>query len=316
MNYHYSKSERILFTGAHGFLGHHAQDGFKDVDCEKILVTRRDYDLREKDQVRKMLRDIKPTMVVHLAAVSGGIVSNKKYPVLYYYDNILINTYMIDEAHKAGVKKFLAFMGGCSYPSDAKSPIGEDQMWRGFPQKESAGYSTAKMMQLVQAFAYRRQHGFKVNVIVPGNLYGEWDNFNQEQSHVVPAFIRRYVEAKEQNQPEVAMLGTGKPQRDFVYAGDVGKLIPYFLFEYDSEAPVNISSGTTTSIKDLAEAVKEATGYAGNIRWDSSSPDGQMVKIFDVAKLRSLGLGCDTPLREGLKKTIDWFVKNKDKARL
>lgn len=300
--------KRILVTGAHGFVGHHLLPHLGAAFAAEIVpVGRADYDLLQPGAADRMLRDVQPDAVIHLAAKSGGIVDNKKRPADYYYENMAMNTHVFHAAFTAGVRKYLTLMGGCSYPSKATSPIGEDQMWNGFPQIESAGYSVAKKMNLVQSWAYRVQHGFNSVVLVPGNLYGEWDNFNQEQSHVIPALIRKYIEARDAGQPEVIALGTGKPTRDFVYAGDVAATLPWFLEHYNESEPVNISSGTRTSIRELAESIKEATGYQGRIVWDTSKPDGQMDKIFDVTRLHALGLRCDTPLRDGLRRTAAWF---------
>jgi GDP-L-fucose synthase len=205
-------------------------------------------------------------------------------------------------------------MGGCSYPATAKSPISEDQMWNGLPQIESAGYSVAKKMVLIQSWAYRSQHGFNSVVLIPGNVYGEWDNFNLEQSHVIPALIRKYTEARDRGDKSITAFGTGKPTRDFVYAGDVAATIPWFLANYDSSEPINISSGTRTEIRELAETVKKVTGFGGEIVWDTSKPDGQMDKIFDPARLNALGLACKTPLCDGLEKTAKWFVQARDEG--
>jgi len=303
-----TRFKRILVTGATGFVGHHLLPRLKESFTADIIpVGRKDYDLLEPGMPDAMFHAIKPDCVIHLAAKSGGIVDNKKRPADYYYENLVMNTHVLHAAYKSGVTKLLTLMGGCSYPSKALSPISEDQMWNGYPQIESAGYSVAKKMLLVQSWAYRQQHGFNSVVLVPGNLYGEWDNFNLEQSHVIPALIRKYIEARDAGQPEVIALGTGKPTRDFVYAGDVAATIPWFLTNYDSSEPVNISSGTRTSIKELAESIKAATGYQGKIVWDTSKPDGQMDKIFDVTRLHALGLNCSTPLMEGLKRTAIWF---------
>lgn len=201
-------------------------------------------------------------------------------------------------------------MGGCSYPAAAVSPIGEDQMWQGYPQQESAGYSAAKKMGIVASQSYRIQYGLQSVVLIPGNMYGPYDNFRKEESHVVPGILRRYYEAKKNQAPRVTMWGTGTPKRDFVYAGDVAALIPWFI-EHDSEAgPVNLSSGTTTSMKELADMIKQMTGYEGEIVWDTSKPDGQMVKIFDVSKMKSLGLACPTSLPDGLRMTAKWLEQN------
>jgi GDP-L-fucose synthase len=227
-----------------------------------------------------------------------------------------MNTTVLHEAWRAGVKKVLSLMGGCSYPATATSPIGESQMWNGFPQIDSAGYSVAKKMLLVQSWAYRQQHGFNSVVLVPGNLYGEWDNFNLTQAHVIPALLRKYLEAEERGQAEIVAFGTGRPTRDFVYAGDVAATIPWFLQNYDSSEPVNISSGTRITIRELAETIKAVTGFKGQIRWDTTQTDGQMDKIYDVTKLHALGLNCPTLLRAGLEKTLAWFLRARAEGKV
>jgi len=296
-------------TGATGFLGHHIVPALRAAGYANVVgVGRRDYDLLQPGRAEALLRDTQPDAVVHLAARVGGILANKKYPAEFFYENIAINTALFHAAWRAGVRKLVTLMGGCSYPAKAVSPIGESQMWDGYPQAESAAYSVAKKMLLVQSAAYRQQYGFNSVVLVPGNVYGEWDNFNLEASHVVPALIRKYVEAAEQNRPAVTAWGSGRPTRDFVYAGDVAAVIPWFLERYDSSEPVNISTGTRITIRELAEAVKAAAGFRGRIEWDASKPDGQADKIFDVTRLHQLGLNCPTSLREGLAKTAAWFV--------
>ena len=301
---------RILVTGAHGFMGHHIVPKLAEAfpDSELVQVGRSDYDLLDTASVQRMFRDIHPEAVVHLAAKSGGILDNRQHPADYYYENMAINLAVFHEAFKSGAKKFLSLMGGCSYPATARSPIDETQMWQGFPQLDSAGYSAAKKMLLVQSWAYRKQHGFNSVILIPGNVYGEWDNFNLTQSHVIPALLRKYLEAQERNQPTMIAFGSGNPTRDFVYAGDVAATIPWFLANYDSSEPVNISSGTRITIRELAETIKDVTGFKGRIEWDESQPDGQMDKIFDVTRLNHLGLKCETPLRQGLQKTMAWFT--------
>ena len=182
-------------------------------------------------------------------------------------------------------------------------------MWEGYPQFEAAPYSVAKKVVLVQSDSYRRQYGFNSDVLIPGNVYGEHDNFNPEYAHVIPALVRRFIEAKESGAPSIACFGSGRPTRDFVYAGDVAALIPWFLVNYSSSEPVNISSGTRITIRELSETIQEATGYQGEITWDTSKPDGQIDKIFAVKRLHDLGLKCSTSLKEGLRKTVDWFLR-------
>ena len=297
-----------MVTGGTGFLGQHVVSALRaDDDTTVVAVGRSDYDLLEDSAVDQLLADHSPDAVVHLAAKVGGIIANRDYPADFYYENIMINTRMLHACYTRKVPKFLTFMGGCSYPSTAESPISEDQMWNGYPQEESAAYSTAKKMMLVQSAAYRKQYDYNSVVLIPGNVYGEHDNFNTEYSHVIPAMIRRYIEARENNQQSIYCYGSGRPTRDFVYAKDVAALVPWFLENYNSSEPVNLSSGTRTSIKDLAEWVRELTGYQGELDWDPSKPDGQIDKIFAVDRMKELGLNCPTPLREGLKQTIEWF---------
>ncbi len=313
-----SPFSRILITGAHGFLGHHVLPQLRAAfpEAELVAVGRKDYELLDPGVPARMFRDIQPDAVVHMAAKSGGILDNRQRPADYFYNNLAMNTVVLHEAYKAGVKKLVTFMGGCSYPATAVSPIGEDQMWNGLPQIDSAGYSVAKKMLLMQSWAYRKQYGFNSVVLVPGNVYGEWDNFNLTQAHVIAALLRKYQEAKERGQAEIKAFGTGRPTRDFVYAGDVAATVPWFLAHYDSSDPVNISSGTRISIKELAEAIRNVTGFPGRIAWDTTQPDGQMDKIFDVTRLHSLGLTCSTPLEAGLRRTLAWFVQARDKGEV
>lgn len=305
--------DKILVTGATGFLGRHTVPVLQSLyGADRVVaVSSKEYDLTDRAEVEKMFNEIRPNVVVHYAAYSGGIGANRTYPADFYYQNTILTAHTFDVAARRGdVKKLIYTMGGCSYPAKATSPIDESQLWQGYPQNESAGYSTAKMMGTVAAKSYREQFGLNAVVLIPGNLYGEYDNFTTLDSHVVPAMIRRYYEAQREGWEKVEMWGTGKPQRDFVYAGDVARTIPWFIENYDSSEPVNISAGRTTPIKELADTIADLVGYKGEIAWDSSKPDGQMVKIFDTARLKGLGLACDTPLREGLTKTIDWFAKN------
>ena len=310
-----SPYQRILVTGATGFLGHHIVPALrKELDAEIIGVGRKDFDLLNPGQAEVMLGRFKPDAVVHLAARVGGIIANKKYPADFFYDNMLMNTLTFNACFKAGVKKFLTLIGGCSYPAKAASPIAEDQMWNGYPQPESAAYSVAKKMLLVQSNAYRQQHGFNSVVLIPGNVYGEHDNFNEEYSHVIPALVRRFLEAKEKGAPTIACYGSGRPTRDFVYAGDVAAVIPWFLLNYDTSEPVNISTGTRITIRELSETIRDVTGFRGAIVWDTSKPDGQMDKIFAIDRLRQLGLNCPTLLKDGLRKTVEWFLHAREEG--
>jgi len=305
-------AKSILVTGATGFLGRHTMLALTREYGEQNVkgISSKDYDLMDPKQVDKALSNYKPDVVIHLAAYSGGIGANRTYPADFYFRNTILTALMFEYSHRHKVKKLVYPMGGCSYPAKAKSPITVDQMWEGFPQSESAPYSLAKKMGIIASQSYHTQYGLTSTVIVPGNMYGQYDNFELLNSHVVPAMIRRYYEARLKHAHEVVMWGSGKPTRDFVYAADVAATFPYFIEASEISGPINISSGTRTSIRNLAELIAELTGFEGSIKWDAEKPDGQIDKIFSTEKLRSLGLGCSTPLREGLKLTIDWFAKS------
>jgi GDP-L-fucose synthase len=302
---------KILITGASGFLGHHVVEAFRVCQGHEVIPLRRkDYDLTDWNAVSQMFQDIHPEYVVHLAAKSGGILSNRNFPADYFHENILLLTHMFEQCARHRVRRLLVPIGGCSYPANARSPIREEEMWNGYPQQESAAYSVAKKMALVLHDAYSRQHSLDSVVVVPGNLYGEHDNFNLAESHVLPAMIRKFHAAKLDRQAKLVFWGTGRPLRDFVYVGDVTSLFPYFLFEYNRDSPINLSSGTSISIRELAETIASIVGYQGTMEWDTTYPDGQMVKIFSVEKLGSFGKSCPTSLKEGLRKTIAWYEAN------
>lgn len=303
---------KILVTGSKGFLGRHLMPVLYRVygSDQVIGLARQDYDLMDVDQTQAMFVTHKPDVVIHLAAYSGGIGVNARCPADFYHRNILLQALMFRAAAENGVHKLIYPMGGCSYPATAASPIEEDQMWNGYPQRESAGYSMAKKMGIVASQAYRQQYGLNSIILIPGNMYGEYDNFRNGESHVIPAMIRRYYEARQNGSPEIEMWGTGAPVRDFVYAGDVAALFPFFIDHYNSSDPVNISSGIATTIRELAETMCDVMSFPGRIRWDTDKPDGQKIKVFSTKRMQSLGLSCSTELRSGLEKTIRWFEEN------
>jgi GDP-L-fucose synthase len=259
-----------------------------------------------------MLAAHRPDVLVHLAAYSGGIAANRSHPADFYYQNTILTAYGFEFAARHGVRKMIYPIAGCSYPAAARSPIDEEQMWAGAPHADSEGYAAAKRLGLVASRTYRAQHGLASVVVIPGNMYGEWDNFRSTHAHVVAGMLRRFVEAKRTGARQITMWGTGRPRRDFVYAGDVAACLPYFIEAYDSSEPVNVSSGTETSIRELAETMREEVGFEGELAWDASKPDGQEAKIFDVRRLRALGLACATTLRAGLRRTYTWLERHYD----
>ena len=309
-----TSADHVVVTGATGFLGGHLMPVLRERYASARItgVCSRDHDLLDPSAAEAMLDDLQPSVVVHLAAYSGGIGANRAYPADFFHRNLLLTENVFHACAGAGVRKLVYPMGGCSYPATATSPIDEGQMWDGFPVETSAGYSVAKKMGLVAGWAYREQHGLNSTVIVPGNMYGEYDNFSNEDSHVIPGLIRRFWEATRDGLPVVNMWGTGEPTRDFVYAGDVAAVIPWFIEADDCPGPVNISSGTCTSIRDLAEMIASIAGYEGRLEWDTTKPDGQMHKVFSVEKLSALGLSCNTPLEDGLRRTLSWLGANYD----
>ncbi|KRA57535.1 GDP-fucose synthetase [Caulobacter sp. Root656] len=303
---------KILVTGATGFLGRHMMPVLRAAYPEREIVgvSSVDGDLTRFEVARALLDKVRPDAVIHLAAYSGGIGANRSWPADFYWRNITLVSNIYEAAAQTGVKRIVYTMGGCSYPGTATSPISEDQMWEGYPQGDSAAYSAAKKMGIVAAKAYEAQHGISSTVLVPGNLFGEYDNYRNGESHVIPAFLRRFHEAKLAGVSEVVCWGRGIAQRDFVYAEDVARAIPQFLDRTDVPGPVNLSHGATTTIRELAETVADVVGLKAEIKWDLDKPEGQLIKIFDVARMREMGIDCPTGLREGLVRTYDWFQRN------
>lgn len=311
------KDASVLVTGAGGFVGRNLVELMRARGIKPVTPKRASFDLLEQTQVRRLLAETKLEVVFHLAGLVGGIGANRDRPAEFNYQNLMIGTMALHEAWRAGVKKFVTLMGGCSYPAKAPSPIKETELFNGYPQKESAPYSLAKAMSAVQAQAYRRQYGFNAIVLVPGNLYGPHDNFDLNNSHVIPALIRKYTEAKKSGAREVVAWGTGRPVRDFIYVQDACEAILLAAEKYDGADLINISSGQPVTIKELTEMIAELVGFEGSVVWDTSKPDGQMEKGFDVTRMKQvLGFECRTSLREGLRQTIAWFAENHQTARL
>jgi GDP-L-fucose synthase len=303
--------KNVLVTGGAGFLGTHLVEKLREVKPKKITVpTIENYDLREYESCLKVARN--QDLVIHLAANVGGIGYNREHPADLFDDNILMGTYMMRAAKENGVRKFVSLGTICAYPKFTPVPFKEKDLWEGYPEETNAPYGLAKKMQLVQAQAYRDQHGFNAIYLLPVNLYGPGDNFNPKSSHVIPALIRKFVEAEEEEKKEVVVWGTGKPTREFFYVKDAATGILLAAQNYDKPEPVNLGANFEISIKELANLIKELVGFKGKIFWDKTKPDGQPRRRVSAERARKeFGFKAETSFKEGLKETMDWFVKER-----
>jgi len=306
----YWTDKRILITGGKGFLGTHLIEKLKTFKPKLIRIADKDkYDLREYKDCLKATKDI--DVVIHLAAKVGGIGFNREFPADLFDDNILMGTFMMKAARINKVKKYLAMGTICAYPKFTPVPFKEENLWMGYPEETNAPYGLAKKMQLVQASAYRDQYGFNAIFLLPVNLYGPGDNFNEKSSHVIPALIKKFVEAKEKNKKEVEVWGTGKATREFLFVKDAVEGILKAVEKYNKPEPVNLGAGFEISIKDLAHLIKKLTEFKGKIVWDKTKPDGQPRRKLNtnVAK-KEFEFVAKTDFPEGLRETIDWYTKN------
>ncbi|WP_289135098.1 GDP-L-fucose synthase [uncultured Brevibacillus sp.] len=301
--------KRIVVTGGAGFLGKHVVEQLHFKQCQHVFVPRsRDFDLRKENDIRLMLQAFKPEIIIHLAAVVGGIGANQKNPGKFFYDNLIMGTQLIEQARLFGVEKFVAIGTICSYPKFATVPFMEEDLWSGYPEETNAPYGMAKKMMLVQSQAYREQYGFNSIYLLPVNLYGPHDNFDLETSHVIPAIIRKCIEAKQRKEEEIVLWGTGNVTREFIYVEDAARAIVSATECFHSSNPINIGSGEETTIRHLAETIQQLCGYKGQIVWDTSKPDGQPRRQLDTRKAKAaFDFEASTPLLSGLQKTIEWY---------
>ena len=307
-------NKRICVTGGAGFLGSFIQESLKKRGVTDIFIPlRKQYDLIEATDIRRMLSDAKPDVIIHLAANVGGIGANMEHPAEFFYDNLMMGVQLIHESWKAGVEKFVAIGTICAYPKYTPIPFKEDDLWNGYPEETNAPYGLAKKMLLVQSQAYRKQYGFNSIYLLPVNLYGPRDNFNPKSSHVIPALIHKCYEAKLNHISEVVIWGDGSPTREFIYAGDAAEGIVMAAEKYDGPEPVNIGSGMEISIKDLAELIARLIGYEGKLVYDTSKPNGQPRRALDVSRAREyFGFTAKMSFEDGLKQTIDYYISNRD----
>ena len=300
---------RVVVTGGAGFLGSHLVECLRPQGCAEIVVPRsRDYDLVKAQAVQRLFRDARPDIVIHLAARVGGIEANRRNPGRFFYENLMMGAQLMEEARLAGVRKFVAIGTICAYPKFTPIPFKEDDLWNGYPEETNAPYGMAKKMLLVQAEAYRQQYGFPAITLLPVNLYGPRDNFDLETSHVIPAMIRKFVEARRAGQSEVVLWGSGKPTREFLFVRDAAQGILLATERYSDQAPVNLGAGFEISIADLATLIAKGTRYNGRLVWDASRPDGQPRRCLDVSRAeKEFGFRATTPFEEGLRETIAWY---------
>jgi GDP-L-fucose synthase len=305
------KDKRVTVTGGAGFLGVHVLEGLKARGANDVYVVRsRNYDLREVNAIRRLLRDVEPDVVIHLAARVGGIGANRAHPAEFFYDNLMMGTQLFHESWRAGVEKFVAVGTVCAYPKFTSVPFKEEDLWKGYPEETNAPYGLAKKMLLVQSQAYRQQYGFNSIFLLPVNMYGPGDNFDLDTSHVIPALIRKCVEAKELGENRIVVWGTGKVSREFLYVDDAAEGILLATERYNSSEPVNLGSGFEITVKDLVYLIARLIGFDGEIVYDSSKPDGQPRRSLDTSKAEKLfGFRAKTPLEEGLTKTVEAYTK-------
>jgi len=303
------KDKKIIVTGGAGFLGKYVVKKLKERNCKEIFIPKiEEYDLRNLETIKKMCKVAKADIVIHLAAVVGGIGANRENPGSFFYDNLMMGVQLMEEARLTGIEKFVVLGTICAYPKYTPVPFREEDLWNGYPEETNAPYGLAKKMLLVQSQAYRQQYNFNSIFLLPVNLYGPGDNFNPKSSHVIPALIKKFHDAKIKGENEVVVWGTGKATREFLYVEDCAEAIVLATEKYDKPGPVNIGAGFEIKIKDLAEKIKDAVGFKGKIAWDTSKPDGQPRRCLDTSKAKKeFGFEAKTKFNEGLKKTIEWY---------
>ncbi len=308
---------KVLVTGCGGFLGSHLREALEMRGVGELVAPRRaQHDLTRQDVVEALLERERPDVVLHLAAEVGGIGINRAQPGRFFYANLMMGTILMEVARKVGVGKFVALGTICAYPKHTPVPFREDDLWNGYPEETNAPYGLAKKMLLVQAQAYRAQYGFNATYLLPVNLYGPRDNFDLETSHVIPAMIRKCIDARDRGADRIILWGDGSPTREFLYVADCAEAICLACEHYDSAAPVNLGSGEEISIRQLATLVARETGFEGEIAWDRDQPNGQPRRCIDVTRARdAFGFTARTPFATGLRETVRWYVDHSRSER-
>ena len=305
-------NKRIVVTGGAGFLGSHLISRLDGMGCNNVFVpTHAEYDLTRIEATERLFDEHRPEILIHLAAVVGGIGANRANPGRFFYDNAIMGIQLIEAARRRGVEKTVVLGTICAYPKFTPVPFREEELWNGYPEETNAPYGLAKKMLLVQCQAYREQYGMNAIFLLPVNLYGPGDNFNLESSHVIPALIRKCVEAMEEGKKEIVLWGDGSPTREFLYVEDAAEGILLATERYDKSDPVNLGSGMEISIRDLATTIAAMTGFKGRIVWDTSQPNGQPRRCLDVSRAEAeFGFRAVTPFKIGLRKTISWYLSS------
>ncbi len=309
------RGKRVSVTGGSGFLGAQVVRRLKACGAEVFVPRSREYDLVQLDAVRSFYDDAKPEIVIHLAAQVGGIGANLKNPGRYFYDNLMMGVQLIEEARLRGIEKFVSIGTVCAYPKHTPVPFREQDLWTGYPEETNAPYGLAKKMLLVQSQAYRDQYDFRGIYLLPVNLYGPHDNFDAETSHVIPALIKKCVDAVENGAEQIEVWGSGTASREFLYVDDCAEAILLATERYEGTAPVNLGAGREITIRDLVEKVAELAGFKGQIKWDKTKPDGQPRRCLDVSLAsKEFGFNASTSFEDGLRKTIEWYAVQRQQA--
>lgn len=305
-------NKRVVVTGGAGFLGSYVVDKLVERGCKEIFIPRsKDYDLTKQEAIKELLNDSRPDIVIHLAAVVGGIGANRENPGSFFYQNLMMGTMLIEESRLAGIEKFVAIGTICAYPKHTPVPFREEDVWDGYPEETNAPYGLAKKMMLVQSQAYRQQYGFNSIYLLPVNLYGPRDNFDPKSSHVIPALIKKFEDASRDRLPQIEVWGDGSATREFLYAEDAAEGILLASEFYNGSNPINIGSGTEITIRELVSIIAENYEYKGEIVWDTTKPNGQPRRCLDVSRAKQeFGFQAKVDFREGLRRTIEWYRHN------